>query len=54
MAKQRKNEQIIRLILLITLLCLISCGGGFDAESAGAQDIIESILGPDSLEMLSE
>ena len=44
----------MRIILLIILLCLISCGGGFDAESADAQDIKESILGPDSLEMLSE
>ncbi len=50
----QKNEQIIRFILLTVFLCLINCGGGFDAESADAQEIKESILGPDSSEILYE
>jgi len=49
-----KNEQIMRIVLLITLLFLINCGGGFDVESADAQDIKKSILGPDSSEVLYE
>jgi hypothetical protein len=44
----------MRIILLIIVLCLINCGGGFDEESSGAQDIRESILGPDSSEVLYE
>ena len=51
---QSKNEQIMRIILLIILLYLVNCGGGFDAESADAQDIKKTILGPDSSEALSE
>ena len=43
----------MRIILLIIVI-LVNCGGGFDAESGDAQDIKKTILGPDSSEALSE
>lgn len=52
--KPLKNEQIMRTILLIILLCLINCGGGFEVESPEAQDISDSILGRDSSSEMHE
>lgn len=44
-----KNERLLVFILLLLLISLLNCGGGFEEESLGAKDFSQSIFGPDSL-----
>ncbi len=45
----RKSSVLLQVTLFIAALLILGCGGGFRSDSEGADDLGQTIFGPDSL-----
>ncbi|NLG18423.1 MAG: hypothetical protein GX556_13905 [Fibrobacter sp.] len=45
----RKTSILLQITLFIAALLILGCGGGFKSDSEAADDLGETIFGPDSL-----